>query len=197
MDSINAVFTDLFLTIYRYTGFGLLFGFFFILAITAFRKNGIKATVKNFCRDLIKNPTVRWQFLFAIYLFMTLARTLICRNIWQAPWADIIGNWGLYTKEGTLNFEGFENVFLFLPLMLFFYLAFAEKYGEYKLYKLCWHAVKWSFLFSAAIEICQLFGRLGTFQLADIAQNTLGGLLGALIYWIAERIYRNIKKRKG
>lgn len=188
---------DIFFTTYKYLGFGLLFGFIFMIALPAIKKCGVKTTVKCFCSDFRKNSVFRWQFLFAVYLFMTLARTLICRNIWLSPWENVIGEWGLYSSTGDLNYEGFENVFLFLPLMLFFYFAFTEKYGEYKLYKLCWHAVKGSFLFSAAIEICQLFGRLGTFQLADIAQNTLGGLLGALIYWIAERIYRNIRKRKG
>ena len=51
-----------------------------------------------------------------------------------------------------------------------------------------WTGIKFSFLFSISIEFLQLFLRLGTFQLSDIVYNTLGGLLGGLIYFIAYKI---------
>ncbi len=47
-----------------------------------------------------------------------------------------------------------------------------------------------NFLFFLAIEFSQLFLRLGTFQLLDLFYNTLGGLLGGLVYW-------GYEKRKG
>lgn len=34
---------------------------------------------------------------------MVLSRTLICRNIWQCPWENIIGEWGVFASDGTLN----------------------------------------------------------------------------------------------
>lgn len=58
------------------------------------------------------------------------------------------------------------------------------------LVKCIFQSIKISFLFSLAIEFSQLFLRLGTFQLSDLFYNTLGGLLGGLVYW-------GYEKRKG
>ena len=41
---------------------------------------------------------------------------------------------------------------------------------------------KIAFIFSISIEILQLLLRLGTFQLSDIFYNTVGGMIGGLIY---------------
>ena len=53
--------------------------------------------------------------------------------------------------------------------------------------------LKWSFLFTLFIECCQLFLRLGTFQLSDIAQNTAGGVIGWGIYWCVKKIQKRRK----
>ena len=55
---------------------------------------------------------------------------------------------------------------------------------------------KTAFLFSLAIEFLQLFLRLGTFQLSDLFYNTLGGVLGGMIYWICWKI-RGKKQKTG
>ena len=49
-------------------------------------------------------------------------------------------------------------------------------------------AIAISFLSSFAIEMLQLFLRLGTWQLSDLCFNTLGGVIGGLIYWITAKI---------
>ena len=54
--------------------------------------------------------------------------------------------------------------------------------------------LKYSFLFSIIIELLQIFLRLGTFQLSDIAQNTFGGLLGAILYIVLCK-FKNIKDK--
>ena len=41
---------------------------------------------------------------------------------------------------------------------------------------------KTAFLFSLSVELLQLFLRVGTFQLSDICYNTLGGIIGGVIY---------------
>lgn len=40
-------------------------------------------------------------------------------------------------------------------------------------------------LFSLLIEFLQLFLRVGTFQLSDIFYNTIGGIVGACLYYIS------------
>lgn len=43
------------------------------------------------------------------------------------------------------------------------------------------------------IEIIQLVLFLGTFQISDLVQNTLGGIIGGLLYWTVEK--RKQKRR--
>lgn len=62
--------------------------------------------------------------------------------------------------------------------------------------------LKYSLLFSSAIELGQLFLRWGTFQLSDIAQNTFGGIIGAILYLAIQKlknamlIFRDERKKK-
>ena len=48
--------------------------------------------------------------------------------------------------------------------------------------KILWQSGKIAFCFSVSIEMLQLSLRLGTFQLSDIFYNTVGGVLGGLMY---------------
>ena len=59
--------------------------------------------------------------------------------------------------------------------------TFEEKIGnDWK--KILCYSGKIAFIFSVSIEMLQLLLRLGTFQLSDIFYNTVGGLLGGLMY---------------
>lgn len=58
-----------------------------------------------------------------------------------------------------------------------------------------WACGKTAFLFSVSIEFLQLFLRLGTFQLSDICYNTLGGVLGGIIYWIGWKLKCELPKK--
>ena len=59
--------------------------------------------------------------------------------------------------------------------------TFQEKVGS-SWKKILWYSGKIAFIFSISIEMLQLFLRLGTFQLSDLFYNTVGGLLGGLMY---------------
>ena len=48
--------------------------------------------------------------------------------------------------------------------------------------KILWYSGNIAFIFSVSIEMLQLLFRLGTFQLSDIFYNTVGGVLGGLLY---------------
>ena len=59
--------------------------------------------------------------------------------------------------------------------------TFGEKIGNgWK--KILWQSGKIAFIFSVSIEMLQLLLRLGTFQRSDIFYNTVGGVLGGLMY---------------
>ena len=60
--------------------------------------------------------------------------------------------------------------------------------------KILWQSGKIAFLFSALIELLQVLLRLGTFQLSDIVYNTVGGIIGGVLYYIAIKIRKKTEK---
>ena len=124
---------------------------------------------------------------------MVLSRTLICRSIWQCPWENIIGKWGIFTSDGTLNTDGMLNIVMFVPLTYFGILGFCRQDRLNK--EILLNIAKISFGFSCLIEISQLFLRVGTFQLSDIFQNTLGGFIGAAVYIMQQKIMKRGRKK--
>lgn len=57
----------------------------------------------------------------------------------------------------------------------------------------------YSLLFSLAVEAIQMLSRVGIFDVDDILLNTIGGILGYLLFVICNLIYRRLQKnhRKG
>ena len=51
---------------------------------------------------------------------------------------------------------------------------------------------KIAFIFSISIEMVQLLFRIGTFQLSDIFYNTLGGVIGGLIYYVLMKVRKRL-----
>lgn len=79
------------------------------------------------------------------------------------------------------------NLLLFLPLGIFFGWQHENK-------RLYLHSLGFSFGFSLAVELLQLGGRFGTFDVDDLIFNTLGGLFGAFIIWLWRKVF---EKKKG
>ena len=104
--------------------------------------------------------------------------------MWANPLSNVIGVWGLYNEKGEMTTEAIENLALFIPFIILLLWCFREKIiGEKGTFiNIIWQSTKITFLFSLTIEFLQLFLRLGTFQLSDLFYNTLGGLIGGIIY---------------
>ena len=127
----------------------------------------------------------RRTFFLAFYTAMILFRTLINRNLWLNPLSDVMGGWFLHNDKGELSTEAIENLMLFIPFVVLLLWAFRDKLLEenhHGAVRILWLSVKVTFVFSLGIEFAQLFLRLGTFQLADLFYNTLGGFLGGVMY---------------
>jgi|SRR5699024_323553 len=107
---LQTILADLFSTVYFHIGFGIVFGFLSMIALPNIIENGIKQTIIKFWRKLCSDRQYLVRFLFFVCLYMVLAKTLICRTIWQSPWKNIIGEWWIYTTEGEINTEGIENL---------------------------------------------------------------------------------------
>ena len=58
--------------------------------------------------------------------------------------------------------------------------------------KILWQSGKIAFIFSISIEMLQLLLRLGTFQLSDIFYNTVGGVLGGLLYCVVMKARKRL-----
>ena len=121
---------------------------------------------------------------------MILIRTLLNRDMWLNPLSNVMGGWWIYetnpsTGEVKLTTECIENLMLFIPFSALLMWFMEQKEG---VKCILWTSTKVVFLFSISIEFLQLFLRLGTFQIADLFYNTLGGFLGGLIYWIFYKV---------
>ena len=105
-----------------------------------------------------------------------------------------MGGWGIWETvngEQNLTTECMENVIMMMPFSAMELWTFGEKIGNgWK--KILWQSGKIAFIFSVSIEILQLLLRLGTFQLSDIFYNTVGGVLGGLLYYVAMKVRKRL-----
>ena len=103
------------------------------------------------------------------------------------PLSKVMGGWGIWETvngEQKLTTECIENVIMMVPFSAVVIWTFEEKIGNgWK--KILWHSGKLAFIFSISIEMLQLLLRLGTFQLSDIFYNTVGGVVGGLVFYTA------------
>ena len=96
-----------------------------------------------------------------------------------------------HETEQKLTTECVENVIMMVPFSSVAMWTFGEKIGNgWK--KILWCSGKIAFILSVSIEMLQLLLRLGTFQLSDIFYNTVGGVLGGLMYYIAMKARKRL-----
>ena len=171
---------------------------FVVMYLDKYKGTNIKYRIKSAAIDwknrFVSSVRFRRFFYFSFCLIMILFITLMNRDMWANPVIDVVGVWGLHRKNGAFTTEIIENVVLFVPFVfyLFYFLETTSK-KCIGFTSIMVRAIPCSFLFSLTIEMLQLFFRLGTWQLSDLCFNTLGGIIGALIYWISTKI-RRIKK---
>lgn len=104
-----------------------------------------------------------------------------------------MGGWSIWETvngEQKLTTECIENVIMMVPFSATVILTFRKKIGN-RLKKILCFRGNIALEFSLMIEILQLLLRLGTFQLSDIFYNTVGGVLGGLLYYA---VMRGIKR---
>ena len=80
----------------------------------------------------------------------------------------------------------FGNIFAFMPLGVLIPLSFPEME---RLFEILLH----SFWLSLCIELFQLVSHFGAFDVDDILLNTLGGVLGFVVYLLFHRLRRPAK----
>ena len=123
---------------------------------------------------------------------MILFRTLLNRNLWMNPLSNVMGGWGIWETvngERQLTTECIEDVILMMPFTGMVMWTFdVEKIVVRK-------STKLGLIFFVSIEMLQLLLRLGTFQISDIVYNTLGGMLGGVVYLGTKKVHGKVSKK--
>lgn len=190
IEIVKRIIYNVLAAIYEPLGFAIVLAVLFMFLYMGAREHGWKFMAQRWVEMFKKEVEFRRVFFLALYLAMILFRTLLNRSLWANPLQNVIGIWGLYNAEGLLTTEVIENLVLFIPFTLLLFWTFGEKIFKdgVRLLGVLGKSVGLVFLFSLSIELLQLFLRLGTFQLSDLFYNTLGGLLGGIVYWIVYKI---------
>lgn len=179
MEIPKGIITNVLTALYQPFWFSIILAVLFMFVYK--RYPSVKQAAKEWTFWFKSDSTFRRTFLLVFYTVMILFRTLLNRNMWANPVSNVIGVWGLYNAKGELTTECIENLALFIPFTVLL-LCVARK--RITIGSVLWKSTKITLLFSLAIEMLQLFLRLGTWQLSDLFYNTLGGTIGGLIYYV-------------
>lgn len=192
--------SDILTALYQPFGFSLILSVFVMFYLMRIKTEGWKKPFLDWWNNFKSDSDFRKLFCLIFYTTMILFRTLLNRDMWANPVANIIGVWGIYVENDgrkVLTTEVLENLILFIPFTFLLFWRFrVNLLGEkVKLGRVIWQSTKITFIFSFTIEMLQLFLRLGTWQLSDLFFNTVGGLFGGIIYYIGYKIkYRTNNK---
>lgn len=192
IEIMKKIITNVLTALYQPFGFSVIMAVLFLFFYMYARDVGVRKLIARWIKEWRENNRFRRIFLLSFYVSLILFRTLLNRDMWKNPVSDVIGIWGLYDEKGELTTEVIENLLLFVPFTILLFWSFQEWFLGKTLhfFKTLWRSAGVTFLFSLGIELSQLLFRLGTFQLSDLFYNTLGGLLGGMIYWSGYR-FRN------
>lgn len=189
-EMLKKVITDILTTLYEPFWFALLSALLLTIAyMYCYEPEGagkgfkpmMLAWFEKFKKDVHFRELFFWFFLTVIILF----RTLLNRKLWANPLSNVMGGWQFIDDKGNVVVDSIENIIMLIPWT---WLLIAVKNKKNAVRRPVMYAVKSGFLFSISIEMLQLILRLGTFQLSDICYNTLGGMIGGVMFWITMRI---------
>lgn len=196
------VIVDVLSVIYQTAGASCLLAVLIMCVYMLGRKQGVGPVARAWVYQFRQSSWFRRHFFLTFYTCMMLFRTILCRSVWGNPLENVLGIWGLH-HDGKIYTENFENLILFMPFIMLLFWAREEKdhTKDKKVQEVLLNSFEISFCFSLAIETCQLFLKIGTFQLTDLCFNTLGGMIGGVIYWGFERtrnrVISGVKKLGG
>lgn len=190
IDLLGKILTNILTALYEPFGFSILLSFlvmfFYLYAYEPQEAGkGWKNAIVTWYQKFKESVFFRKLFLLAFVTSLVLFRTLLNCDLWMNPLSKVMGGWGIWetvNDEQQLTTECIENVIMMVPFSAGVMWTFEEKIGN-SWKKILWQSGKIAFCFSISIEMLQLLLRLGTFQLSGIFYNTVGGVLGGLIYY--------------
>lgn len=123
---------------------------------------------------LIKDRSVKDEYQYNLVLFDEIKRYFNYRRQ--------VGNW-IFAR----NILG--NILGFIPMGAFWPYVFPHMKNPLLVTMVC-------FEWSLVIEFVQLVCKIGSFDVDDLLLNTLGGLIGCIIYYVWMMIWRRMHVRK-
>lgn len=189
--------------LYQSCGASLVIAVLFMSVYMQVKKKGTEAVIRTWIQEFRTSRQFRREFLLVFYGCLVLFRTLFCRTIWGNPLDSVLGIWGLHKADGSIYTENMENLIMFLPLLPLLYRVWEYRtdYRKKKVQEVLLNSLWIGFFCSLCIECCQLFLKIGTFQLTDLFFNSLGGVLGGILYWGFDRsrkyVVKNVKEFGG
>ena len=187
----NSVAKGILWTTYEHFFASLLMAFLFTFVFRYFRRYGVKKTLEVWIKRIKCNNEFRSVFIMAFVIAMLMYDTLLCRISFVNPFNDVWGNWGFHNRNGEFSSENIQNICLFVLPVFFMLLLYADKLFA-KRKESFWNVISLSvavaFVASLCIELIQVFLFLGMIQISDLVYNTIGGLIGGLIYYFVSKI---------
>lgn len=198
VEIISKILTNILTALYEPFGFALLLSFlamfFYLYAYTPQDAGkGWKSAIVTWFTTFKNSVFFRKLFFLAFVTSLILFRTLLNRNLWMNPLSNIMGGWSIWETvngEQKLTTECIENVILMVPFGSMVMWTFRVRE------KIVWQSGKIAFIFSIGIEMLQLLLRLGTFQIADIFYNTVGGVIGGVLYYEVMKLRKRLQKNR-
>jgi len=125
-----------------------------------------------------------------IFIFSMIIQLTLFSRIGQTvdSFSNIWGNWGFIKQDYSFDLSCIENIIMFIPLPMtvnWFICKFKGRKLATK--KILFFSTLISFCLSMFIEVNQILFSIGLFQTADLFYNTLGGVLGAILYIIIRK----------
>ena len=199
VEIITKIITNILTALYEPFGFSLLLSFlamfFYLYAYEpSAAGKGWKSAILTWYQKFKESVFFRKLFFLAFVTSLILFRTLLNRQLWMNPLSDVMGGWGIWKTvngEQKLTTECIENVIMMVPFSAVVMWTFEEKLGNgWK--KILRQSGKIAFIFSVSIVMLQLLLRLGTFKLSDNFYNTVGGVLGGLMYYAVMKVRKRL-----
>lgn len=111
-------------------------------------------------------------------------------------WSNMNGDWNIFENPNVISSSQTRNIALFLfimPSVFILLKCFKNKVLSAKVMMISGTAIPFSI--SLFIELCQGIFSIGTFQFSDLFYNTLGGVIGTIIYITILKLCKIIKSK--
>ncbi len=196
MNILGNLLKELFITLFKNFAPSLIFAILSMCLFIQLETIDLRSLYKKWIRRFKKVKAFRWQFFFFIYFYMFLYKTLLSRSFtWKHPFTKIMEGWWIEKTEKGWNFESIDNILLFIPYTFLLFMAFYDRKAGYSNGDVIKLAAIISFFSSLFIEVVQSVLKLGTFQISDLTYNTLGGVIGIVLFLFADSVFSGRKRR--